>query len=300
MSETILSPGGDNGAGEGGDQQTGDGNAPARFQDSLPDDLRGATSLQDFKDVAGLAKSYDALSSKLGGGPERILTLPEEGGDFTEIYKRLGRPDTAGEYDVSVSGTELKHTVIDEPMQKRLQEASLEAGLTKAQAKKMAEAYFERQEADLEANHQSYVADRQKKLEGLQGEWGDEFDSKKELARRAVQDLGGEELQGIMEAKAADGTMLGDSPEFIRLFAKIGEITAEHRSPDTGGGGSGMDKNTAETKLYEFEQDEGKRKILQDKSHPLYDATRAEEVNLYKAIYGEEIAIGPGRTSVSV
>src|SRR3546814_2592066 len=84
---------------------------------------------------------------------------------------------------------------------------------------------FQEREAALEAD---VLARRQEVAQALRQEWGQAFDTNLALAQKAVVALGGADL--LAELNEAG---LGDSPAVLRMFAKIGAMTAEEDRKST-------------------------------------------------------------------
>ena len=68
---------------------------------------------------------------------------------------------------------------------------------------------------------------------------GDKYDASVERAKRAIKQYGTEELHDVLES-----SRLGNNPEFVRVFARIGEKISEPQGFDRGSGQS--QKTTAD------------------------------------------------------
>jgi hypothetical protein len=67
------------------------------FLKSLAEDIRGDSSLKDFKDINGLAKSYVNLS-KMIGGRIALPTGQSTAEELNGFYSKLGRPESFDKY----------------------------------------------------------------------------------------------------------------------------------------------------------------------------------------------------------
>ena len=74
--------------------QVADGNNSFEFNAStMPEGLRDEPSLQTFDSVDKLAKSYVNAVKMIGGKPENLITLPQEGESRDSLWNQMGRPE---------------------------------------------------------------------------------------------------------------------------------------------------------------------------------------------------------------
>ena len=66
---------------------------------SMPEGLRDEPSLQTFDSVDKLAKSYVNAVKMIGGNPDNLISIPQEGESWDSFYNQLGRPEQANGYD---------------------------------------------------------------------------------------------------------------------------------------------------------------------------------------------------------
>ena len=66
---------------------------------TMPEGLRDEPSLQTFDSVDKLAKSYVNAVKMIGGNPDNLISLPQEGESWDSFYNQLGRPAQADGYD---------------------------------------------------------------------------------------------------------------------------------------------------------------------------------------------------------
>jgi hypothetical protein len=86
------------GGGETATEETTAAEVEKTWRDDLPSELQGIKTLEKFKDVSGLAKSYVETEKYFEGA----VRIPGEGAtddDWSSFYGKLGRPDTAEDYD---------------------------------------------------------------------------------------------------------------------------------------------------------------------------------------------------------
>ena len=169
---TEVSPDQSGQVASGVDAGTSDASHFDRMQfdpSSLPENLRNEPSLQTFTSVDNLAKSYVNAVKKIGGNPDHLVQLPQEGESRDNFYNQIGRPETPDGYNF---GTEPGDNRLD-----FFKDAVHKIGLTQDQATNMLQLY-----AAVE-NEQSKASDRanadfavNSQIE-LKREWGVDYDS---------------------------------------------------------------------------------------------------------------------------
>jgi hypothetical protein len=180
--------------------------APVSFHESLAEDLRNEPSLRNFTDANSLAKSYVHAQRMIGADKIALPGKHATPDEWRNVYTKLGAPESADGYDFT------KIEGLNDTVANSLRQKAYEAGLTVNQANQLATA----EEA------------RQAGIEELQKEYGKAFDQRLELAQTAARTfLGGTELFDSIEL--ADGRLLGDVPEIVKMFASLGEQIGEDK-----------------------------------------------------------------------
>lgn len=192
-------------------------------------DPRFAAFASKFKSFDDAVKSAIELESKIGSmasipGKE---SKPEE---IAEFYQKLGVPEKPEGYDLK------KHEGLaysDENLAE-YREFAHKLHLTKEQAAAMFDMVNERAAKEL----QDFAAKKQRESEEavagcestLKQEWGASFDKNLATTRRGLAAYADKDL---MNDAAATG--MGNSPAFLRLFFRLGQLTQEdstaHRAP---------------------------------------------------------------------
>lgn len=196
--------------------------APPDWRASLPDDLKGAPSLQKFQDLPSLAKGYTELE-KLTGSAVRIPKADATPEEHEKFLARLGRPESPDKY-------ELKAPELPEGMQyddeklAGFRSMAHSAGLLPRQAQALLEKYTEYRIQEMKRSSDESKQREEAGLSSLKQEWGADFDKKAASAARAVETYGGKELKELW-----DSVPLGANAALARAFAKIGEKLAEER-----------------------------------------------------------------------
>ena len=180
---------------------------------ALPEGLREEPSLQTFDSVDKLAKSYVNAVKKIGGEPDNLISIPKEGESWDGLYNQLGRPERSDGYDF---GADDEGTLDD------FKEFAHQTGLSQNQAENVLSLFSDIQEEEEKQRKQSIDDLKLSSEQDLQKEWGKNYDGKVDMATRAFAQFSSPELRSIM-----NDTGLGNHPEMIKVFAKIGEMLGE-------------------------------------------------------------------------
>ena len=201
------------------------GGSGNEFLNMIPEDLREHPSLSPIKDVPNLARSY-VNQSKLLGADKLPLPANPTDEDLDRIADRLGRPEAATGYEIAVDGQ-----IVTEDVAKEFSEIAHKNRLTPSAASAILEYYKGAVEksvqADADAKHQAQVDS----VAALKAEWGSAYDQNVERAKAVAKEFSG--VESITNIALADGTNLGDHPEFIKTFAKFAEFKQSVTSEDT-------------------------------------------------------------------
>jgi hypothetical protein len=174
-----------------------------------------------FKKNPEIFDEYLKLNEKL----QRSVAVPGEGAtpeEWDEYYRKLGRPDSADEYELD--GGE----VVGEEFTKWFKQQAHATGMTKRQAEsiyaKLQEFTTQQQEESLSATTRA----REKALNTLKTEYGEDFDETIAGARRIIQKFGGEEFTQFLNEEVG-GKKVGDDPRVIRTLMNIYKAVAEDK-----------------------------------------------------------------------
>ena len=201
--------------------QGGSGND---FLSTIPEDLRDHPSLGPIKDVENLARSY-VNAQRLIGADKLPMPVNPTAEDLDNIYSRLGRPESAEGYEIAVDGN-----IVTEEVAKSYADVAHNLRLTPDQANGVLEYYRAMVQ---ESGSMSEAAESQQRNNtemALRKEWGDEFDARIEDAGKIAKQFGSSEL---LDMRLADGTKVGNHPDFIKAFANMAEFRSSITSEDT-------------------------------------------------------------------
>jgi len=255
----------------------------ADWKASLPEDIRENTALHPIQDVPNLAKAYINASSMIG---KDKVVIPGEHAtqeDWDEFHNAAGRPESPEAYKLELGESP------DEDLGAWFTQTAHKIGLNNKQAQQLVSEYNEKAAEQLETDKGDFEATRGEVIKELKKEYGSAYDDRLGLANGLTGQFGGG--KDLTELPMADGTLLGDSPVFIRSMVKIGEYIREKVSEDAFEGmektSTGITTVEAQEKLREIEIPNGP---LWDRKHPQHDYAVQERNRLYEVIHAEDVA----------
>ena len=233
--------------------QGGSGND---FLNTIPEELRDHPSLSPIKDVENLARSY-VNAQKLIGADKIPMPVNPTDEDLDRIYGRLGRPETAEGYEIPVDGN-----IVTEEVAKDYANVAHKLRLSPQQASGILEynqSLAGQSEETMAANDAKIMQDTEL---SLKKEWGDDYGNKLAMAKEAVESFASTDM---LEIRLADGTKVGNHPDFIKAFAKMADFRHNMTSEDTV-----ADAPMARTMNRQAAKNEIDA-IMNDKSHAYWD-----------------------------
>jgi hypothetical protein len=250
---------------------------------AVSDEVKQWGGFDNIKDPSdAITQLYNAQKVM---GAEKIAkpqeTWTEE--QWTSHYRDLGVPESTEGYSLPDLPEALAEHVTPESRES-YKEMFKAANLTPSQASKLTELYEASQAEAMLAHQEKQVAATEQGLRNLQVEWGDQFNTKFDIAKAAVKKIGGDAL-----IKALNETGTSQHPEFIKAFAEIGNTVLEASSAK--GGSSGMivsNRAQASQILKERNRDPEWTKALMDKDHPAHDDVVKERMELYTMAHGDD------------
>lgn len=274
----IILRDGDPGGGGGG----GGGND---FVSALPETLRSEPSLQSFKDVGGLAKSYVEAQKLIGANRVAIPGEKASQAEWEAFYNKIGRPESVDKYErfelkdekgnVLFKGDDKEHT--------ELMKFFHSVGLTNRQAKAIQEysaKYFHGKQSESSA---AAAAASNAEIQKLREAWGDKFDVNVDTARAVIKKFGGDEAEEI--TKFLDSSGLGNNVPLIKLLNSIGSSILEDRGNRGGGDLDLNDKSRAMNEIATLKGDKNFQEALNSAQHPGHQEAVNRWMNLFKIAY---------------
>ena len=232
------------------------------WRSNIPEEIRDHKSLSHINDVGALAKSYVHAQSMIGADKVAIPGKHATNDDWLEVYNRLGRPEAPDYYELtSPEGVE-----VDPAMTDWYKQTAHEVGLNPQQAAKLYEAYNNFAMQAEQANAIDPEAYQQEVEMQLRQEYGQAFEDRLQQGMGVMTQFGNPEM---LEVEMADGTRLGDNPDFIRLMGDLGAFIQQRMGEDTLEGvktSGGMTPDAAMDKVAE----------LRAQGSPYWDARHPE------------------------
>jgi hypothetical protein len=209
------------------------------FRDSLPEELRSDSSLQDFKDVGSLAKSYVNAQQMIGSSVripsqdasqeqrdefyaklsqiDGVARIPEEGNQeaIDAFYNKMGRPESADKYNLGLEEGQANEERVAE-----FSELAHQIGLTNSQAKALAQ--HEAQKAAMSA--EQFQDSRTSAESSLKEAWGSDYNNRLAGAKAAA---------GAYAEKYPDamGELVngpaGNNPALLVMLSELGKTMQE-------------------------------------------------------------------------
>jgi hypothetical protein len=255
--------------------QVADGNNSFEFNAStMPEGLRDEPSLQTFDSVDKLAKSYVNAVKMIGGKPENLITLPQEGESRDSLWNQMGRPEQPNGYDFTEYGD-------DNGELDGFREFAHETGLSQEQADSILGLYNNIQEEE-NSDYVQQMEDMKIQTQiNLQREWGRNYDGKLDYAKRAYGQFGTPELSKLM-----DESGMGNHPEVIRAFSKVGEMLGEDSLViGSGLGGSRTSPEDAKNEIQGLYRDKEFSEAYRDNRNPNHKTAMNKMDKLFKQAY---------------
>ena len=239
---------------------------------TMPEGLRDEPSLQTFDSVDKLAKSYVNAVKMIGGNPDNLISIPQEGESWDSFYNQLGRPEQSNGYDFGedVDG------VLDD-----FKEFAHQNNLTQDQADNLLGLFSDIQEEDTQNEEQAMEDLKVQTTIGLQRDWGKNYDGNLDYARRAYAQFGTPELTEIM-----DNSGFGNHPEVIKAFSKVGQLLGEEAlAVGTGLGRNQMSPQSAQEEIQALYADKDFSQAYRDNRDPNHKTAMHRMDRLFKQAY---------------
>jgi len=221
--------------------------APASsWRDGISEEIASHTSLSDINSIEDLAKATIHAQQMVGAEKIAIPNRESEPAVWDEVYNKLGRPEKAEQYELpeELGGTD---TQFEEASFDALKSEAHRLGLNKQQFAGLSR-YLANQATSYKENRAENTQQAmQESVKHLQQEFGQAYQQNITHAQEAVKRFGGESL-----IRALDETGLGNNPELVKTFAKIGRMIAEDEV--LGGGGAQVFEKTPSEARAEIQQ----------------------------------------------
>ena len=184
---------------------------------NLSEEIRSDKSLENIKDIEGLAKSYVHAQKLVGSDKIPVPNKFATEKDWDSVYEKLGRPETPEGYTFDVEG-------VDQEGLKTFSKQAHKMGLLPQQASEMVKWYQSNVDATSQENNAKAEQARNESIVSLKKEYGQAYDSKLKaasaMAKQYIEPT-------VLDLNMSDGTKLGDHPSIIKAFATLSEKMGE-------------------------------------------------------------------------
>ena len=252
-----------------GDPKTETPQATTDWKASLSEEVRSDKSLENIKDIEGLAKSYVHAQKMVGSDKIPVPNKYATDKDWDAVYEKLGRPKSADGYKYDLP----QDKQVDEASLKEFSSQAHKLGLLPTQAQGMVKFYNEMTAKSIQDADSKALAARETSTKELKQEWGQAFDQKINQAATLAKSVGATEL---FDTNLADGTKLGDHPVMIKAFAELASKMGED-SIVQASGPTYLTPNQIEKQIGELTQTDS---AYWDKNHPNHQAAVQEVLAL--------------------
>lgn len=160
--------------------------SPVDWTSGFKPEQKGWIENKGIKDPGMLLDAYQNLEKHVGVPQERLLKLPEKADspEWQDVYNRLGRPKEAKDYSVTAPEGHGPDFVA------KIQGIFHEVGLPKGQAEKLFGKWNEYVGEVSKAQADAEVARLNKEHEALKKDWGNTYDERVNVGKRATQAFG--------------------------------------------------------------------------------------------------------------
>tara|TARA_R110001592_G_scaffold245816_8_gene507376 strand:+ start:2381 stop:3223 length:843 start_codon:yes stop_codon:yes gene_type:complete len=198
------------------------------WKENLSDEIKADKSLENIKDIEGLAKSYVHAQKLVGADKIPVPNKYATEKDWESVYEKLGRPKTAAEYKYELpENQEINQQALD-----NFSEQAHKLGLLPGQANGMVKFYNDMMSQGLQEADGKATEARENGTKQLKQEWGQAFEqniSKASTLAKSVMDA------DFLNTNLADGTKLGDHPTIIKAFANLASKMGEDNITQSSG-----------------------------------------------------------------
>ena len=187
----------------------------AKFVESFDPTSREWVAKKGWKSAADVASSYKELEKLVGG---EKLPIPKDSNDkaaWDVVHRALGKPESPEGYGLD------KIEGLDKTFAGEAAKAFHDLGLSPKQAQALVEFQTNGVKARMEAAENEFQQTRQLDVNGMKKDWGNQFEPKVEMGRRAATQFGLDDA-ALESLERAMGTR--KASEFL---VKVGESFAE-------------------------------------------------------------------------
>lgn len=228
----------------------------------IADDIKSDPALKPFNDIPSLVKSYVHTKRMVGADKIQVPNKYADDSEWTGVFRKLGLPESLDGYELKpelAEGEELNEDFLN-----GFKEQAFQAGVLPKQAQQLVGWYANMAAQMAKQQAEAEQQKVQEALGSLKNEWGDAYDSKIRAAKATVDLVGDDDFRAYLNE-----TGLGNDPNVIKAFAKIGESALSEdkviAGSDTKSGG-----HTPQSSQAMINQ------VMGDREHPYHDKLHPE------------------------
>lgn len=213
---------------EAGAQEESDiGNSESWVPENASEEFKGLVEKHGYESADDMAKALASLETKLGTSVQ-IPGKDASDDEISAFWKRMGRPDTKGDYDLPTPEGPDGY-VVEGDFSDGYRQAAYENGLSTAQARKLWDWYNSRAIAMFSRKRESDIRAMNESLDQLKTNWGENYDSELAITKNLVQQNGDDELIALFNTSG-----LGNHPAMIRFVNNLAHKLGEDRLDGSG------------------------------------------------------------------
>tara|TARA_R110002020_G_scaffold35297_4_gene106668 strand:+ start:4452 stop:5288 length:837 start_codon:yes stop_codon:yes gene_type:complete len=226
------------------------------FLDGIESEYREDPSISKFDNLNDLAKEHVNLQSLLG---RKGVIVPNEN-DSDDVWNKyrseIGVPSSYEKYSIP-DGAE------EDSIHSRIAKKAHELNVSSDQYSEIMSQYDNWYNEIIESGEKEAESKTQENIDILKKDWGRAYDAKANLGATALNTITNGQPESVASIQLADGTLLGNNPDFIKAMASIGENMTEKGMLDGKSvNNSAISPEEAHSRLNEMMQDPEKFKIL--------------------------------------
>ncbi|NOT42370.1 MAG: hypothetical protein HOP13_17990 [Alphaproteobacteria bacterium] len=190
----------------------------AEWTASLTPELKQLVETKGYKSPADVVQAYAHAQRAIGADK---IPAPKDGVWDETARAKLGIPRSADGYELHRPDLP-EGVAYDEAFEKAALPIAHKLGLTPGQVQGLLDFYAGHQSQAFQSSLKGRLDDETQSIGLLKEEWGPSYDTKLTQAARAARYFGGQPLIEFLNQSG-----IGNNPELVRAFAKIGSMMTE-------------------------------------------------------------------------
>tara|TARA_R110000751_G_scaffold137880_3_gene241448 strand:+ start:412 stop:1227 length:816 start_codon:yes stop_codon:yes gene_type:complete len=245
------------------------------WREQLTESVRSDPTIAQTKDIESMATQLINAQKQIGGSirkPADDATV-EEWGSF---HQKLGRPESIDGYTYKPGDEVPEQFRMNEDQRENVLTTMHAAGMTDRQ---VSEILSWDTKVKIDA-HNQFAEKSRLGLEELRTTWGGEYDNNVQVANRALNSFGGEDVKELLGELG-----IQNNPQVIKMFERIGSVMGEDNlvmgdNAESPALASEVDALINETQL---------KMMSMTSDDPEYQILMGEKEKLYERRYGTAV-----------